>query len=393
MQYHPADSVEVYRKADKSVIEHLWYKLNFFQVKEIQAKDIKKKQQGHELDYEQMHPDLQSTPYLRTVLSAARARQLKAVALLSDDYEVRICSGEIADKLVNGLGGAHVRETALTLHPVYGVPYIPGSSLKGVMRHWFIQAVFDGKEPADDLKPDKQEMRRIFLDLFGSQDQKGLLQCYDGWLMDYVIEPDILTVHFPKYYSGEKAAGDNQSPVPIPFYVLSAGKLECLMTIPRNRTTQSGYPVAVLMDLALNSLNKALTEQGIGSKTASGYGVFATVQDVTEARLSVIKESIRTQRLKQAQEEEARREEAVLAAMTPAERLVYTIEHLGENESDRELSKSTLYQQVIEMAESVEMAPAAALKHYWEKIGEWKVKPKKKKQYERVEALKKYLDE
>ena len=37
-------------------------------------------------------------------------------------------------RLFIGLGMAHVLETQVCRHPVYGIPYIPGSALKGLAR-------------------------------------------------------------------------------------------------------------------------------------------------------------------------------------------------------------------------------------------------------------------
>ena len=40
-------------------------------------------------------------------------------------------------RLIVGLGNESVYETGMTFHPIYGIPYIPGSSLKGVLRSFF----------------------------------------------------------------------------------------------------------------------------------------------------------------------------------------------------------------------------------------------------------------
>lgn len=37
---------------------------------------------------------------------------------------------------VSGMGNAHPVENGFTWHPVYGTPYLPGSSVKGLLRAW-----------------------------------------------------------------------------------------------------------------------------------------------------------------------------------------------------------------------------------------------------------------
>ncbi|MBX0313032.1 MAG: type III-B CRISPR module RAMP protein Cmr6, partial [Sulfurihydrogenibium sp.] len=49
--------------------------------------------------------------------------------IILDDYKLKTAS-----RLVVGLGAGHVLETSLTLHHIFGIPYIPGSALKGVVR-------------------------------------------------------------------------------------------------------------------------------------------------------------------------------------------------------------------------------------------------------------------
>lgn len=45
-------------------------------------------------------------------------------------------------RFVLGLGGESVYETNMTLHHVYGIPFLPSSSIKGVLRSWVIAQIF-----------------------------------------------------------------------------------------------------------------------------------------------------------------------------------------------------------------------------------------------------------
>ena len=56
--------------------------------------------------------------------------------LKNQQYEIILddCQLKTASRLVVGLGAGHVLETSLTLHHIFGIPYIPASALKGVVR-------------------------------------------------------------------------------------------------------------------------------------------------------------------------------------------------------------------------------------------------------------------
>ncbi len=98
-------------------------------------------------------------------------------------------------------GSAHVLETAITIHPVYGVPYIPGTSLKGIVRHYFIQTFFDGDEKrmVENVKRNEKEEKlyKLYVDIFGKQDQQGAVNFLDVFFPSGKLKSDIMAVHYP----------------------------------------------------------------------------------------------------------------------------------------------------------------------------------------------------
>jgi len=46
-------------------------------------------------------------------------------------------------RLIVGLGNESIYETSMTLHHIYGFPYIPGSAIKGVTRNYYINDIYD----------------------------------------------------------------------------------------------------------------------------------------------------------------------------------------------------------------------------------------------------------
>lgn len=166
--------------------------------------------------------------------------------------------------LVVGLGGHSVYETSMTLHHIYGVPYIPASSIKGVVRSWIILDMFDNKE-SSALEDD------TFVKWFGSQSSAGKLVFFDAFPNEKpIIEPDIMNVHYPKYYQGVEPPTDTQSPNPIPFLTVTKSPFIFLIgfsDLENEKQMLNGKTIKFW-------LKDALTNHGIGAKTAVGYGYF-----------------------------------------------------------------------------------------------------------------------
>lgn len=86
-----------------------------------------------------------------------------------------------AERLVAGLGASHVLETALTLDRNTGLPYLPGSSVKGLARAWGLIEVaaqlgvkLEDLDPTDD-KRQKRLLNRI-AEVLISEPEETLLQ-------------------------------------------------------------------------------------------------------------------------------------------------------------------------------------------------------------------------
>lgn len=166
--------------------------------------------------------------------------------------------------LVVGLGGHSVYETSMTLHHIYGVPYIPASSIKGVLRSWIILNVYNNEELVA-LKDD------TFVKWFGSQSSAGKLVFFDAFPNEKPrIEPDIMNVHYPKYYQGVEPPTDTQSPNPIPFLTVTKSPFKFFIGSSELNTKSDKLKGKNIEDW----LKDALTNHGIGAKTAVGYGYF-----------------------------------------------------------------------------------------------------------------------
>lgn len=186
-------------------------------------------------------------------------------------------------RLVVGLGGESVYNTSITLHHVYGIPYIPGSSVKGVVRSWIITSYFSthneqNQEIEFDLKKAEARAQKhpCFIKWFGSQDQAGKITFFDAFPTETPrIEPDVMNVHYQDYYSdnkGKKAPTDHQKTTPISFLTVSGSSFQFILGGREKTLVEEGK----IADKTISDwLKDALESHGIGAKTAVGYGYFS----------------------------------------------------------------------------------------------------------------------
>jgi CRISPR-associated protein Cmr6 len=214
--------------------------------------------------------------FLRDVMEAAERLAKDALAeqiLVRWEATVRAagaepCSVELESRLVTGLSAHGPLEIGFRFDRL-GFPVLPGSGLKGVAR-----AYAHLVERRDESDPD-------FLAVFGrvprSGDahevgQAGALVFFDaypepGWR----LELDVMTPHYPDYYSGKEPPTPWQNPTPITFLTVAPGTRYRLAIGLRQGVSD---PDGRLRQLALGWLRNGLAQLGFGAKTTSGYGVF-----------------------------------------------------------------------------------------------------------------------
>jgi len=163
--------------------------------------------------------------------------------------------------VICGMGERTPGENGLTLHPVYGVPFLPGTSLKGILRAWVLSQAWDA---------DWQEGGVHFRALFGHGGHDGSAGVVD--ILDALPVPgtamftlDVLTPHHADYYQGNGAPLGWEGPKPVQFLAAAKGV--------RYRVVVEGDPAWVAK--ATEWLVLALAERGVGAKSRAGYGRFA----------------------------------------------------------------------------------------------------------------------
>jgi CRISPR type III-B/RAMP module RAMP protein Cmr6 len=215
-------------------------------------------------------------------------------------------------RLVVGLGSESVIETSIALHHTYGVPYIPGSALKGLAASYLRYKLNILEESNQKETGAYRELREAYKILFGyasgdkflfkkttentdkdtdkdttedidkDTDSAGYIIFFDALYepgsvkgndkdpaeKEPPLHPDIITVHQPDYYQGSNAPNDRQSPIPVPFLSATGVYLLALAAPDIEQQDEKDAWINFTFDL----LREALREWGIGAKTSSGYG-------------------------------------------------------------------------------------------------------------------------
>jgi len=222
-------------------------------------------------------------------------------------------------RLVVGLGASHVLETGITLERNTGLPYIPGSAVKGLARaRGLIQlaralGVEIGNDDAenkclndldellatkpkgewrqelrhtfgtsDDISEEAEMIAEWFRFIFGAREHAGAVIFLDAIYAEadaphYVT--DVMTPHYVSYYTKQGGAppSENDNPNPVSFLAVEQESVFAFGLLPRRAAFKDMKKKDIEMALgaARDWLRGALTQLGAGGKTAAGYGFFS----------------------------------------------------------------------------------------------------------------------
>lgn len=189
-----------------------------------------------------------------------------------DEDRFRTVTMALEARLLCGLAGSGMLETGCAISRSYGAPYIPGSSVKGVVSAYARDRL--GKAGL-----------AICNDLFGTPADddpsgalSGLIVFHDAWWVpgsrERPLVQEIVTTHHRDYYAQEKskAATDFDSPVPNP-QVAVHGDFCFVLEGP-----------SAWLELSGEMLTEALYMRGVGARTRSGYGIFAAEPESRDER-------------------------------------------------------------------------------------------------------------
>jgi CRISPR-associated protein Cmr6 len=184
---------------------------------------------------------LEQVPVEDELRRAAVARWRAQVGNLAEVFEATP-----AWRFLTGLGRKGPLEVGFTFHPLYGFPYIPGSSLKGLALAY-----------ARETTKDEELLERVF----GSTQQQGQAVFHNALpVIAPSFEMDVMNPHYTDYYQDKRAPTNWQSPTPIFFLTLS-------------KRSRFVFGVSGAMQAQASEwLKNGLRKLGAGAKTSAGYG-------------------------------------------------------------------------------------------------------------------------
>ena len=319
----------------------------------------------------------------KEILSKLAIRQQALFSRLDPDSSCALYATATAP-FSTGLGNEHPLENGFAFLWPYGLPYLPGSGVKGVLR----QAA---RELADGIWGDNRGWAKDAVTaLFGSEDsnnaQRGALTFWDviPQIRGDALAVEVMTPHQSDYYQGKEAPHDSGSPNPIYFLTVPPGSgfdfhVTCNPALLKGMDGSENW-----RELLQAAFELAFDWLGFGAKTAVGYGAMRVDQSREE------------EQREQAEKEAARRQrEAELASMSPVERdIVEIMEGGGDN------PPVALFQKLEEgkwddpddcrrLAEKI--------RELWQQEGKWNpgfsgTNKKKAKQKERCLAVLRHLE-
>ena len=217
-------------------------------------------------------------------------RQKKLIGKTDIKHHLSITAKSISP-FMTGTGMEHPLENGFAFLQPYGLPYLAGSSIKGVLRNtarllardafgegtqgWIplaIETLF-GSDDAQIGEETAEETRRgalTFWDVIVSPK----IESKPGQPPTQSLKVDILTPHQSHYLQGTANPHDSGDPVPVPFLAVGAGA-EFNFHIQANPTLLDNF-IDSWQSLIEACFKYTFDWLGFGAKTAVGYGVLTT---------------------------------------------------------------------------------------------------------------------
>lgn len=230
----------------------------------------------------------------RELISALVNRQEALATLHQDGGALMTFEAQAIAPFTTGLGNEHPLENGFAFLSPYGLPYLPGSGVKGILRQ-AARELISGKwgeiagwstERSDTLRVGGETVLLSQLDvLFGLQSGDGDSEHVRGVLSFWDVIPqiegdslmvEIMTPHQQHYYQNKESPHESGKPNPIAFLTVPpdsrfvfhvACDLARLNRISPDLATSNRW-----QDLLRPVFEHAFSWCGFGAKTAVGYG-------------------------------------------------------------------------------------------------------------------------
>lgn len=219
----------------------------------------------------------------RTAYDVAFHRREKLFGTVVDDAELIEIEAQTA--VILGSGNPNIHEAGLHLLRPWGVPYISGSTIKGVLSSYL------SLNGGDEWRRSLPQKSKLQVQLFGGMHDDdayiGSVQFCDAWIKPHPgpwFQNDIITPHHKAYNGGAEGVFPNgmEDPVPIGISVLKSGLVFQLVIIGPETERQ----------FVKSALGYALDQMGLGAKTAVGYGRFTILESTSDIKAKISECSI-----------------------------------------------------------------------------------------------------
>ncbi len=341
----------------------------------------------------------------RATIEAIRKRQhysfSKASKCISTDaLQIDAIS---TSPITTGLGNEHPLENGFAFLNPFGLPYLPGSGVKGVLR----QAVYElAKDKCGESEYWDGEGKQVSDILFGNDDSnnphQGALTFWDviPEIKGNKLSIEIMTPHYGHYYQGSKEAEinsphDSGTPVPISFLAIPPDSgftfhILCNLNLLKNRNFDL-LGDNLWKNILQKAFEHAFTWLGFGAKTTLGYG--AMEEDQKKKVQREAEERKKEDMLKEKEEKEQREKE--LPNMNEIDREWYTC---LDNRSKGQLENNAIIEclEKREWSKDISSKIAEKLKEKMKKEKKWrevsnKKNPDKDKDHMATKKVMKYL--
>ena len=186
--------------------------------------------------------------------------------------QFRSLSVKLDYRLFIGLATGGAIETGVSTQHSYGMPMIAGSAVKGVA-HTYAQSIGLGADVLAVLFGEDEDTATD-----GRKAGAGCLIWHDAWwyphdnTLPFIAE--VVTVHHQEYYGGNGEATDFDSPIPNQQVAVQGS----FYFVIEGETQWAAF--------AKQLLQQAVQQQGLGAKTAAGYGYFKDVDKITSNNIN-----------------------------------------------------------------------------------------------------------
>ncbi len=268
-------------------------------------------------------------------------------------------SAKASTRFLTGIGQISPTEVGMVFDRNTGLPFLPAASIKGAVRYAYcvnFALSHPEKVPPDQTlnEKDVEGLEELFGSTNTNKGSRGgfaFMDTYSEVVPDLVI--DIMNPHHGTYYHGASPEGpvETESPIPIKFLAVEKGftfKFRGFFL-----TTAAEKYRARLVD----AFHFAMTDLGLGAKTAVGYGRFEHMQEMTPEIIKEIEaEKALALEMKKKEIERAEADRCIALEIAEKERAAAEKDAIIKAREAGEKELAAKYQKSLENAEGIDLA-------------------------------------